>query len=362
MDKTNHYDFFLEVQDEEKSLSHQAKLEDDTLALAIEDTVFSALCDGRLSAGATIQTATIEPTWVDQSQSPYIIGLSVTICWNGSNDDEELLYRKHYDKSPFHLRARQVIGELMKKDLESAPTDQEQSVDSTEHNTFLWKVAAFPKPADPPDQAAKRFSARAVDSPLLIPRRPLADFNLEFPEKIDSDSLALFVPTEVIREIQELTIETAGRLEQAGVLIGHLAQDPSTGRVFSVVTAHLEATVNVQAETDSFKFTAETFMEIRKLIQLRQNGEILLGWQHNHHFCPGCPGNPSGSTIFFSTADIQVQSSAFRPPYMVALVAGRDLDLEPTRPAVRMYGWQSADLKPRDFTRYEIGATVSALT
>jgi hypothetical protein len=360
MDKRNGYDFFLEIHDGNKTLSDQVKVEDDMLALAIEDTVFSALCEGRLFAGASIQTATIDPVWKDQSESPYVVGVNITICWDGSNDHGEGMYRKQYDKSPFHLRARQLMAELIKKDLENPVTSHEQAMEADEEKTFLWKVAAFPKPADPPDSEPKRFSARVLDSPLVIPKKAPSEFNLAFPEKTGSESLAVFVPTEVIREIQELTIKTEGRLEQAGVLIGHLAQDPSTGRVFSVVTAHLEATVNVEAETHSFKFTAETFMEIRRLIQLRQNNEILLGWQHNHHFCPGCPSNPTGSTIFFSTADIQVQSSAFRPPYMVALVAGRDLDLEPARPAVRMFGWHNADLKPRDFTRYEIGAAVSA--
>ena len=349
MQRINSYDFYIEARRIGNPASHYEKVEDDTLALVVDDTLFSALCAGRLSAGYPPGKAVIEPVWESAGVTPCVVGLNVTIFWNG--DDGEVSYTRRYDKSPFRPRAKQIIAALLKEELKAATEDHPD--EGIEDQRFLWMVVALEKPAPPPPQPGRKFSARTVDSSFPVQPRSFEKFNLRWPES-SAEPFAVYVSSGVVREIQERTIETEGRAEQAGVLIGHLAQDIESARIFAVVTAHLEATVSIEAEMDSFKFTAETFIEIHRRIQLRHSGEIVLGWQHSHHYCPGCPSNPSGTTIFFSSADIAVQSAAFRSPYMVALVAGRDLELEPRRPAVRMFGWSSADIKPRHFVQYEI--------
>ncbi|MCI0625804.1 MAG: hypothetical protein L0387_29875 [Acidobacteria bacterium] len=352
METINPYDFFLEVKDSQGGAGYQEIIDEDTFSLLIDDALFSAICAGRPSARHTISKARIAPVWKEEAASAYISGLSVEVCWNGQHDD---FFSKLYGIEPFRLRARQGIRTLFERRLQQRESSHGEAGDAEKaaEGTFTWKVSAFPKPERPREPEIRKFRAMAVDSAFVIPEEPIASFGLAFPDGSGQKSYTVFIPNSVVEEIQRLTLQTEGRLEQAGFLIGHVARDPDAGRVYAVATAHLPASEGVEAGMDSFTFSPETFMQVRRFIELRGRGEACLGWQHNHHFCPGCPFNPSGSTIFFSTADEQVQAASFRLPYMVALVAGRDLELEPKKPAVRMFGWEDAQIVERRLLRYE---------
>lgn len=351
MEKVNPYDFFLEVKDSRAGAAYQEIVDEDTFSLLIDDVLFAAICAGRPAARMPIAKAWIAPVWKEEAVSAYISGVSIEVCWNGQHNDS---FSKFYGIEPFRLRARRGIRTLFERRLqrESSHGQTDEAEKATEE-TFTWKVSAFPKPERPREPENRKFRAMAVNSTFVIPEEPIARFGLAFPDGSGPQSYTVFIPSSVVEEIQQLTLQTEGRLEQAGFLIGHVARDPDAARVYAVATAHLPASEGVEAGMDSFKFAPETFMQVRRFIELRGRGETCLGWQHNHHFCPGCPFNPSGSTIFFSTADDQVQAASFRLPYMVALVAGRDLELEPKKPAVRMFGWQDAQIVERRFLCYE---------
>jgi hypothetical protein len=343
--RLNAYDYYIEMQGAGGSARH-VRIEDDTIALAVDATAFSALCEGRLAPGGLPGQAVIEPVWEREDLSPYLVGLEVTIVWNDESGENS--YTRRFDKSPFHPRAKQLAAALIQEELQAQP-DNERPEEAAGPK-YVWKVMAIRKAAGPP-APSRKFSAGAEATAFPIQTLALEDFGLRWPGS--PEPFSVFVASSVIGEIQDRTRALEGRAEQAGVLIGRLGQESGSNRLFAVVTAHLEAEVNVEAGRDSFKFTAETFIEIHRRIRLRQSGEIVLGWQHSHHYCPTCPANTSGTTIFFSAADISVQAAAFRSPYMVALVAGRDLDLEPFRPAVKMFGWSGADMVPRRFHEFE---------
>jgi hypothetical protein len=351
METVNPYDFFLEVKDSQGGAAHQEIVDEDTFSLLIDDVQFSAICAGR-SPRHAISKARIAPVWMEEAASAYVSGLNVEVCWNRQHNDS---FSKLYGIEPFRLRARQGIRTLLERRQQQRENNDSESDDAEKaaEGTFTWKVSAFRKPEHPREPETRKFRAVAVDSAFIVPERPIASFGLAFPDRSGLQSYTVFIPSSVVEEIQQLTLQTEGRLEQAGFLIGHVARDPDAARIYAVATAHLPASEGVEAGMDSFKFSPETFMQVRRFIELRGQGEGILGWQHNHHFCPGCPFNSSGPTIFFSTADDRVQAASFRLPYMVALVAGRDLELEPKRPAVRMFGWDDARIVERRFLRYE---------
>ena len=70
-----------------------------------------------------------------------------------------------------------------------------------------------------------------------------------------------------------------------------------------------------------------------------------------HPPCEACPANPAceSDTRFFSADDVEVHTSAFASPYMIALVVGKVATAPATEPGFSLYGWRDALVKQIEY-------------
>ena len=135
--------------------------------------------------------------------------------------------------------------------------------------------------------------------------------------------------------------------------------DPERGAAaIRAVTA-----VNVEmgrggASRTHFAFEPAPFVEARERALREFDGLVPIGWAHSHPPCEACPANPAcaSDTRFFSAADVEVHTSAFGSPLMVALVGGKVGHLPAQRPGFRLYGWRDARVIERPFRVQGTGA------
>src|SRR5262249_4847814 len=88
------------------------------------------------------------------------------------------------------------------------------------------------------------------------------------------------------RHVIDLAIgEAAGSPENetGGFLLGHLRLDGASRRPFLEVTDLVPAQ-STEASITSLTFTPESWAHVRRLIDIRGEGEILVGWMHSHPF------------------------------------------------------------------------------
>ena len=110
-------------------------------------------------------------------------------------------------------------------------------------------------------------------------------------------------------------------------------------------------------------FTSDTWTDVRRAVELRAGGELVLGWFHSHpqlawcrekacsaeeqRQCPAAEG-------FLSSDDQVLHRAVFPRAFTVALVMTRSArGILP-----RLFGWRSGSLEPRGF-RVLAEATVS---
>lgn len=351
------FDLLLELQDHGGKVVDRCRVEERHLARLLEDALFSAVCAGRVPNLPDVMTgaaAQIVPGFLEGEGEggPSVDKVEVKITYHPAQQ-EAVEFSKVYGLPSFQTPARGLVSSfLLQRGTSREEINGTEKSDDGWNFDFLFGLSAFRRndPSADPAAATDKGSGQSKTSlkatitperPFPFAERPLSGFGLPVPAK-PPGSLSIYIEERVIEETIAQTID-AGGLEQAGFLIGHLCIDPR-GPAYMVITAQVPAKEGVVAKEHSFTFSHEAFLAARGIANLRKRGEIVLGWQHNHHYCNGCPGNPSGSTIFFSSADGIVHVSAFPRPFQVALVAGRDLTLEAARPAVRMYGWKDGDL------------------
>jgi len=101
------------------------------------------------------------------------------------------------------------------------------------------------------------------------------------------------------------------------------------------------------ASRTHFAFEPALFVEARRKVLREFDGLVPVGWAHSHPPCDACPANPEceSDTRFFSGADVEVHTSAFPSPFMLALVVGKASDAPATHPGFRLYGWRGAQVK-----------------
>lgn len=358
------FDLLLELQDREGKILDRCRVEERDLARLLEDALFSAVCAGRVPnlpevmAGAA---ARIVPRFSEgeKARGPAIDQVEVGITYHPP-EGAAIEFSKVYRPSCFKIPARGLLSSFLNRRGASRP-EMNGVEENSEPLDLRFGLSAFRRndpTADPgmeggyerADRAKGGLNARIVpERPFPFMERPFSDFRL-LPSHSVGD-LPIFIEENVIEETIAQTIE-AGGMEQASFLIGQLCRDPK-GPAYMVITAQIPAKEGVVAKEHSVTFSHEAFLAARGITSLRRRGEIVLGWAHNHHWCGSCPGNPSGSTIFFSSADVDVHASAFPRPFQVALVAGRDLALDAARPAVRLYGWKEGDLAERSYLTFK---------
>jgi len=218
-------------------------------------------------------------------------------------------------------------------------------------DTYAFRVLAYPMS----DREPARFSM-AIETVDTDP--PVADGDLAelLPRATQCGDLAehdmpVFVPQRVLDECRELTA-LAGGQETGGILIGGLSRDTAKGEVFLNASAQIAAQYTVAGET-SLAFTPETWTQVQAAIDLRQRGEIMLGWWHSHPikaWCAKCPAEKRKKcpllVDYFSAQDRLLHRTVFPAAYSIALVVN---ELADDKQTISMFGWNEGLVVQRGF-------------
>jgi proteasome lid subunit RPN8/RPN11 len=300
--------FLLELFREGGARLGQARIDPD-FEPAREWSFFLGLQDEKLSPEAACRPASVIPLWHDGLGEPYVRGFRVEI-----GADSSMPFSVEFDTEYFRPLAFRASSEFVQEGLLEAA------------GTFQYVACAFP---EPPKAAARSFFARELPAPLPIREGALADFlPRSSPDHTFSEpSLAMpvFLPSHVLEETEELA-SRAGENETGGILIGHLCRDAERRLLFVEVTAQVSAR-HVRADSESLTFTAQTWTDVRAVLELRRSAELMVGWWHSHPvrlWCAKCPIERQKicrlSRDFLSEQDRRLHRTIFPRAYSVALV------------------------------------------
>jgi hypothetical protein len=282
----------------------------------------------------------IEPIFANpDGGSRRATGFVVEITTAGGNAHRETFSLDH-----FRIRARRTAAELVRLGL------------VTGANSLRYGLTASP--------AYDRDIA--IDGPIFTLEEALAavailpasreSFGPEEPcDAPRTEDFPVLIHRHVI---DEAIVEAAGSPENetGGFLLGHLRLDSASRRPFLEVTDLVPAQ-STEASIISVTFTPLSWAHVRRLIDIRGEGEILVGWMHSHpfRFCADCPIPAPEECItkilFFSRDDEFVMEAAFPQPYMVGLLAGLEPRLEAAigHKPVRLFGWDRGVIRARGF-------------
>jgi hypothetical protein len=106
----------------------------------------------------------------------------------------------------------------------------------------------------------------------------------------------------------------------------------------------------------SVTFTHQTWARVREVVELRGEGELIVGWVHSHPFrlCADCPSPVPAEcrdkVLFYSGDDEFLMDTAFARPFMVGLLTAVEPRLEVAgRPPVKLFGWRDGVIVARGF-------------
>jgi proteasome lid subunit RPN8/RPN11 len=226
-----------------------------------------------------------------------------------------------------------------------------------EKEEIRFLIAAYPIGAKP--SAADEYPIAFEDTSALprLHATRLADFLARStPQpRPPAQPFSLFVPRQVITEFRAM-VQAAGPIETAGILVGHLHQDPDSAEIFVEITAQIPAR-NAEAQMDKFRFTPATWAAVEATMALRGEPGQILGWVHSHpsrFWCDHAKCSVEKQRTcalqqgFFSADDLTVQRTVFYRAWSVALVFTNWF----TGIQCHAFGWEQGMFGPRGF--YEL--------
>jgi hypothetical protein len=303
---------------------------------AIESTRLTGLRTLGVWAPETAAERAIDPLWHAESGEPYLRGFRVHLA-----DRAGVTWHEDFSTRYFAGLARSVAARLVEK---GALAIGER---------YRYRTVAYehPDPAAPEGstftsvEQAPKLAVRDVDRDELVARSaPGGDT-----EPGDFD---VFIPADVLNEASVLTTN-AGDVETGGILIGHLGHGASGPEICVQITALIAARHTVSAST-KLTFTSDTWTDVRRAVELRGSGELVLGWFHSHPqhaWCreKGCPLEQQQRCLaadgFLSADDEALHRTMFPRAFTIALLMTQSVKgIVP-----RLFGWRSGCLEPRGF-------------
>ena len=279
----------------------------------------------------------IEPLWHEELGEPFMRGFRVHL---ESRDGTAW----HEDFSTRYFRG--LAGAAAARLIEKGALDANE--------TILFRALAYEQRANGADTTPPSFTA--VDQPPPLPLRDVPRARLMQSSAPGGDTEAgdfeVFMPRAVLDEASALT-EQAGDAETGGVLIGHLDRERGDAEIFLEVTALVPARHTVGTST-KLTFTSDTWTDVRRAVELRAGGELVIGWFHSHPQLAWC--REKGCSVeqqrecpaadgFLSSDDQALHRTVFPRAFTVALVMTRSVrGIFP-----RLFGWRSGALEPRGF-------------
>ena len=287
----------------------------------------------RRGAAAGGDSVRVEPVWdKNGSGEPYATGARLvageTVC--------------EIEKDYFKSLAVEISTALVEKQVLKAG------------DLYLYKILAYRDQSKPREMDGTRFTIRDATPRLTFVESSLAGLSGAAVACADCDSedVPVFIPQNVLDEVEALTRE-ADTKETGGILIGHLHRDSRLPDVAVVVTAQIPAPYTL-SQTTKLTFTAETWTAVQAALDLRQSGELMVGWFHSHPsfaFCNAeCPPERRAACSlqkpFLSSEDLLLHRAVFPKAWQVALLCNNaEAGLE-----FALFGWRHGLVRRRGFT------------
>jgi len=325
------YRYALAFYKEDKTPLGQVPLEVDWEP-AVECARFGAFRKDVLAPEDGSVEAAIEPIWL---KAPYLSGFRVAFERNGTTG-----INQDFDTDYFAGLAKGVVPQLV------------ESGKLAENERYFFLAVAFPAEKDQDEPAKLGIVAQPVTPSLALKSSSLPELTREAsPVGALSDDVPVFLPERVLGEVEALAREACPK-ETGGILIGHLHRDSDLPELAAEVTAQIHAR---RAEADSVRlnFTAACWTDVKGALELRGQGEIMLGWWHSHpvrEWCKDCSNeSQEGCALardFFSAHDRALHRAVFPRAYSIALVAN---DVGVGDLSFSLFGWRNGLIAPRGY-------------
>lgn len=321
---------------------------------ALECCQLAGVGAGRLESTATLPPGSIQPVWADEAGAPTVRALRVSMeAERGDEWSVVDLDVSRYLRAAIRRGASRLVeeGKL------------------TEGSLYRHRVVAFATRDESPGR--RRTTTRATvpaeeeglleldlesgsDAVAIVERSFDALLGSVRPEA--EDPLPVVLHDIVAKDLLELAA-AADEVECGAGLLGFLARDDESGRLFLEVTALAPVRGGLSKER-SFVFTDEAWASVQEICALRGEGELVVGWAHSHpNFCAKCPPQRqekcSAAHAFFSEDDAHLHRTCFAKAWQVALLAS---DLPAQGRVLNLFGWGGGIIVPRAFTTIRPGA------
>ncbi|KYK22066.1 hypothetical protein AYK24_02755 [Thermoplasmatales archaeon SG8-52-4] len=343
----NRYHLALEIYNQEGKTLNESKIEN--LENCYQDFKFSAFLHGVIKDYAVDPEIIFEPIWIKEGRSPYCRGFRLNM------KNKRLRYKKSYTKNVFRYDAYRIMGTMLQKQIFEAGTE------------LFYRLIAFSnnKDSSKTTENGKDFEVTTINNSIPIKILGIGQLeestSVHITKEEDTEDFPVWIAEHVVEEMIEYVLQNKEK-ERAGFLIGHICRDPLTQQIFLMCHAQVAA----DAEDSSiypdkgnssihhFQFLPENFFQVQRLIELRKNNEIVLGWYHSHPWPFACEKREkcTCTSIFFSISDVDVMQSAFGAPYQIAIVIGR-ASLENLQATPQMYGWKNGVIAKRNFYQFD---------
>jgi len=305
--------FTIEVRQSDGAL---VAASDASVSMCIEDALLRSVQAGQLPNDGRLPPLHLVPRW-DEVRRPAVTALALRI-------GEGPL--RTYDREVFEVQAR-ALAQRLREEKKLGDGEKAQ-----------WQVVAREHDPEADDPGRRTTRSPFPLEPASLPEVRAGASEVRFEAR-------------VLRQLHS-RIRESGETEGAELLIGRIAHDPER----RALELHVVDSVSVAAGRGGrsnvhFAFDPLSFVEARRAAQARGDGLRPVGWHHNHNPCPGCRSKPDCKVdwVFFSDSDLEVHTSAFGSPLMIALVGGKVGHLPAQRPGFRLYGWRDARVVERPF-------------
>lgn len=193
--------------------------------------------------------------------------------------------------------------------------------------------------------------------PLVLPRRTLEDFQIEQTLYLVRGKLVPTVFRDTARQAPGIHVlitraalknlqKQAGsdlRVEQGGMLIGLIYENPDLSQHLVVITNDIPAE-DLQASSVEFHYTYRSWKRQNALRKELYSEKRIVGWYHTHVitrmvYYPEVPEESYSSGLFFSETDFFTHRQFFKEKWYVGMV------LDPAGNLI-VFRWEGDEIKP----------------
>jgi proteasome lid subunit RPN8/RPN11 len=336
---TNRYRYAIELYRDDGTCVGQIPVSVDTVP-ALEHTWLQGLRRGQLELTDGTGSAAVRPLWHKEVGEPYMEGFRVTILSDEDDGVCEDFSTLYFKQTADEARANLIATNRLQK-----------------NETVRYVTLAFLNETHAANAPRMPFKSREVPPDITLFESDVKDFvdRSTLTGEVGPEDIPIVIPHRILDETREQALLSKEK-ETGGILIGRLHRDRRAHEVFVEVTAQIPA-MHTIADATRLTFTADTWTAAQAAVDLRDEGETFVGWQHSHIpvalQCKNCPEEKRAvcplARSFFSTDDRQLHRTIFPKAFASALTVTLKDGHGDDDVTHALYGWRRGVIEPRGF-------------